>query len=559
MTSSLFQEALADAKQLKEVAEQNARSAVIDAVTPTIRQFIEDQLLEGTRSVEPTRRRGHLDEDDDIDLATDSDMPVDATTDEDLSERINLMRAMDRMVEGLSSAESTSLMGIVQKMRINSAKLGSGGIPRAVPSDVRSTHIVKENAAMQGKKVYEVDLDELMSDGIGNEEEDEGMMMVPDDEGMHPGHYEENMHSGHHGAEDDVLEDADMDDEMDDEMADLYESLSALLEADDDAGDEAGDEEPPVDVKGAGGASGDEEEEEEEDEGEEGDEQATLDKIMALLQDLKAEVEDMKDGGAGAGSAMPPGADMGDDMAPPPAASAAPPPPGAKQEAVYRVNEASLMRELRKLREGKSHLGTGNKPAKKVAGALPEAYEEEDDEALLEVMDDEGMDSAYEGVKMGAMSRETKVGKFSTKNAGAYNALAKKVMQENRDLKVSLGKHSEAVENLRGQLTEMNLFNAKLLYVNRLLQDRDLTDGQRRNIIESLDGARSLREVKLLYKGLTESIGRNRSGKSKPAMVSESASRAVSATSRPLSTSGVRMNEAVEVQRWSILAGISKT
>jgi hypothetical protein len=217
------------------------------------------------------------------------------------------------------------------------------------------------------------------------------------------------------------------------------------------------------------------------------------------------------------------------------------------------------MRELRKLREGKSHLGTGNKPAKKVAGALPEAYEEEEDESMLEAMEEDEMSSADEGVKMGAMPTMTKTGKFSTKNSGAYNALAKKVMEENRDLKVSLGKHAEAVENLRAQLTEMNLFNAKLLYVNRLLQDRDLTDGQRRNIIESLDGARSLREVKLLYKGLSESIGRNRSGKSKPAMVSESANRAVSATSRPLSTSGVRMNEAVEVQRWSILAGISKT
>lgn len=541
MTSSLFQEALADAKQLKEVAEQNARNAVIDAVTPTIRQFIEDQLLEGAGKTAASRG-DHLDEDEDIDLETDSDLPADATTDADLSERINLMRAMDRMVEGLSSADSASLMGIVQKMRIGSAKSGTGGIPRAVPSDVRSTHIVKENAAMQGsKKVYEVDLDELMSDGIGSEEEDEGMMMTPDDEAMHPGHYEE---------EDEGMGHEEEDEGMDDEMADLYESLSALLEADDDAGDD----EPPVDVKDAGGASGDDGE----DEGEEADEKATLDGIMALLKDLKAEVDDMKaGGGAGAapGGEMPPGADMGDDMAAPaPGGEEAPPAPGKKEEAVYRVNEAALMRELRKLREGKTNLGTGNKPAKKVAGALPEATAE-DDVSMLEVMDDEEGDVADEG----AMPRETKTGKFNTKRSGAYAALAKKVMEENRDLKVSLGRHSEAVENLRAQLTEMNLFNAKLLYVNRLLQDRDLTDGQRRNIIESLDGARSLREVKLLYKGLTESIGRNRSGKSKPAMVSESANRNVSATSRPLSTSGVRMNEAVEVQRWSILAGISKT
>jgi hypothetical protein len=102
----------------------------------------------------------------------------------------------------------------------------------------------------------------------------------------------------------------------------------------------------------------------------------------------------------------------------------------------------------------------------------------------------------------------------------------------------------------------MNLFNAKLLYVNRLLQDRELSDSQRRNIIESLDRARSLREVKLLYKGLSESIGRKPAAR-KTELVSESVgSRAISPTSRPLSTSGVRMNEAVEVHRWAMLAGI---
>jgi hypothetical protein len=63
--------------------------------------------------------------------------------------------------------------------------------------------------------------------------------------------------------------------------------------------------------------------------------------------------------------------------------------------------------------------------------------------------------------------------------------------------------------------------------------------------------------VKLLYKGLSESIGRNR-GRTGATVVNESVNRAVSPTSRPLSTSGVRLNEAVEVQRWSVLAGINK-
>jgi hypothetical protein len=225
-------------------------------------------------------------------------------------------------------------------------------------------------------------------------------------------------------------------------------------------------------------------------------------------------------------------------------------------ETVYRVNEAALMRELAALREGKSSYSAGFTPAKKVKGALPEAAAE-DEADLYELADEPEGEHTAEGKNGGKMPAHTKG--HGPGNSAPFSETAKvKIMKENRDLKASLVKHAEAIESLRGQLTEMNLFNAKLLYVNRLLQDRDLTDGQRRNIIESLDGARSLREVKLLYKGLSESIGRTRTGKSKPDMVTESVgSRAVSPTSRPLSTSGVRLNEAVEVHRWAVLAGIN--
>ena len=49
MSKALFDEAIADAKKLREVAEANAKKAIIEAVTPKIRSFIEEQLLEGNR------------------------------------------------------------------------------------------------------------------------------------------------------------------------------------------------------------------------------------------------------------------------------------------------------------------------------------------------------------------------------------------------------------------------------------------------------------------------------------------------------------------------------
>ena len=50
--SKLFEEAIADAKKLKEVAEENAKKAILESVTPQIREFIEEQLLEEKDEVE---------------------------------------------------------------------------------------------------------------------------------------------------------------------------------------------------------------------------------------------------------------------------------------------------------------------------------------------------------------------------------------------------------------------------------------------------------------------------------------------------------------------------
>jgi hypothetical protein len=211
------------------------------------------------------------------------------------------------------------------------------------------------------------------------------------------------------------------------------------------------------------------------------------------------------------------------------------------------------MRELRKLREGKANLGTGNAPAHRSGVAAQSKFISEKGGHGA------GMTPAQKkGVAAGSKLLGEETAEETEDEVSEMKVSAKVMKKENRDLKESLSRHVEAIETLRTQLTEMNLFNAKLLYVNRLLQDRDLSDSQRRNIIESLDGARSLREVKLLYKGLTESISRTRGGvaKGKAPLVNESANRQVSPTARPLSTSGVRMNEAVEVHRWSILAGI---
>ena len=102
------------------------------------------------------------------------------------------------------------------------------------------------------------------------------------------------------------------------------------------------------------------------------------------------------------------------------------------------------------------------------------------------------------------------------------------------------------------QIDEMNLFNAKLLYVNKLMQNQNLSQKQQRAIVEALDNAKTLREAKLLYKSLTESLKKRAS-----ANLNESRARVLGSSSKSLQ-SGSPKSSGAGVDRWAILAGLKK-
>ncbi len=124
--------------------------------------------------------------------------------------------------------------------------------------------------------------------------------------------------------------------------------------------------------------------------------------------------------------------------------------------------------------------------------------------------------------------------------------------RKSRALSRQLVEYKKAVGSLRTQLTEMNLFNAKLLYANKLMQNRNVTPKQQRAIVEALDKAKTLREAKLLYQSLTASLKKStKSGRS----LTES--RALRGGSSSKSTrSAAAAKSGVEVDRWAVLAGI---
>ena len=110
--------------------------------------------------------------------------------------------------------------------------------------------------------------------------------------------------------------------------------------------------------------------------------------------------------------------------------------------------------------------------------------------------------------------------------------------------------YREAIQNLKAQLVEMNLFNAKLLYANKLMQNTNLTLKQQKSIVEALDNAKTLREAKLLFKSLTESLNRKSSNK-----LTEGSLRTLGSSSRSTRSAQPASN-GVEVDRWGVLAGL---
>ena len=111
--------------------------------------------------------------------------------------------------------------------------------------------------------------------------------------------------------------------------------------------------------------------------------------------------------------------------------------------------------------------------------------------------------------------------------------------------------YKKAVVGLKRQLVEMNLFNAKLLYANKLMQNKNLTVKQQKAIVEALDNAKTLREAKLLYKSLSESLSRRARGKS----LNEGSLRTLGSSSRSTRSAAPAKN-GVEADRWAVLAGL---
>ena len=461
MSKSLYEEAIAEAKQLREVAEQNAKNAIVEAVTPRIRKFIEDQLVrEDTSDIDGDFLSDVISEvsenEEDEEVVLDESALssllrlVDASQESEGTVQEAIKDALGESFESLSNKDRTKILEIARNLRNNADNLNTGVI------DIDMTETIQEKSQMSDETLYEIDLDELsqaFKSALSEQDEDQKE--------------EDAAEAYMRGSEKDSVDELDLDSDVD-EMLEEIALRVELGEVELDSDDLSVMIEP--------------DEEGEEVEGE-------LDDELDMELDLDAEAAD-------------------DEEA---------------LDEVFEIDPAMLRKEIRNMRSALSE-GEAKAMAHHFGGGT----------AGKDALD-------FKDTDLNVLSENRHLRKALRTES-----------RKNRALSGKIAEYRGAVGSLREQLTEMNLFNAKLLYVNKLLQSHSVSPKKRRSIIESLDKAANLREVKLLYRSLTRSLEGETGGN-----LSESRRRTMGSSSRATSRASVDTSTpSGELDRWAKLAGL---
>tara|TARA_R110001599_G_scaffold129912_1_gene304687 strand:- start:313 stop:1740 length:1428 start_codon:yes stop_codon:yes gene_type:complete len=474
--SKIFEEAIADAKKLKEIAEENAKQAILESVTPKIREFIEEQLLESEEISEI--EEDAFDEGKDIEKDYSDDLEEHVYLDEsalqslvnllgeDTLDSLNESKSKDALIDAVKGAVSSMEETDREKLLTLSNRINEN-------ADYLSRDKGENDMS---RKYYEVDL-RTLRESVNEEEESKN---------------------------------------SDVEENELMQELSRLFEqedAEDDLSLELGEEDEEASEEAGG---------------------ETL-----LKSEVESEIQELIDS-LGLSLSEEDEAPIIPDLETEEDEEVGEAAPEDLQE-VFEIDPKVLRQEINRVKrmmaEGKVDHNFGGKGDAK-AGVDGSFGGKGNKNA--------GVKGAFGGGKEGqdAFTNPPQINKL--------NEAIRHLRRQNRSQTEKLNKYRGAVNSLREQLEELNLFNAKLLYVNKLLQNKALTESQKKSVIKALDEANNLQEAKSLYSSLTETLSRSTDKKtlSESRIIgSSSKSTTSSQTVKPSSANN-------EVSRWQKLAGL---
>ena len=227
---------------------------------------------------------------------------------------------------------------------------------------------------------------------------------------------------------------------------------------------------------------------------------------------------------------------------------------------VYEIDPRMLKMELRKLRQRRR---LAEQEVGRAAAADPALAHGGDDEGdvILDVNEDDLINALADelgdpGVPTPDVGPRPSAGDAMPESY--KRRLRRRRVAEQGRRQASAGRRTRrnpktVAENrvLKRKLSEMNLFNAKLLYVNKLMQNRNVSSKQQRAIVEALDSAKTVREAKLVYDSLTRSL------KKRSLSEGSTGRRVLGSSSRPTRRGSSSASESGQTDRWAVLAGIN--
>lgn len=116
-----------------------------------------------------------------------------------------------------------------------------------------------------------------------------------------------------------------------------------------------------------------------------------------------------------------------------------------------------------------------------------------------------GLATLMQNAKDGKYGDKVKKLAFGLEKAGGAAGGAIRHNMGQRE-EVELNEALETIETLRTELSEVNLLNAKLLYVNKVFKSNDLSESQKVNVIAAFDKAETVKEVKLVYETVADNV-----------------------------------------------------
>jgi hypothetical protein len=177
--------------------------------------------------------------------------------------------------------------------------------------------------------------------------------------------------------------------------------------------------------------------------------------------------------------------------------------------------------------------------------AVDEMYMDDEDEDPMDEIDLEELLAELDALDEGDDDKDDM---YEIKRRDAK----KKEDAKKKDEKKEIDEAIATINTLRSELNEVNLLNAKLLYVNKIFKAKNLNESQKLKVIAQFDKATTAKEAKTIFESMSTAIAAT----SKKSALKESIGFASKAAGVAPKKNIVEVDETMS--RWQMLAGIKK-